>query len=49
MGTRTGHPRGRPKGAKNKRTAEREAAMKEMAAQIGKAVVARSRAMPSRI
>src|SRR6266852_1806297 len=38
MGTRTGYPRGRPKGAKNKRTAEREAAMKEMAAQIGKAV-----------
>src|SRR6266851_2646076 len=38
MGTRTGYPRGRPKGAKNKRTAEREAAMKEMAAQIEKAV-----------
>jgi hypothetical protein len=38
MGTRTGCPRGRPKGAKNKRTAEREAATKEMAAQIGKAV-----------
>jgi hypothetical protein len=38
MGTRTGCPRGRPKGAKNKRTADRETAMKEMAAQIGKAV-----------
>ena len=38
MGTRTGRARGRPKGAKNKRTAAREAAMKEMAAQIGKAV-----------
>jgi hypothetical protein len=38
MGTRTGRPRGRPKGAKNKHTAEREAATKEMAAQIGKAV-----------
>jgi hypothetical protein len=35
MGTRTGRPPGRPKGAKNKRTAEREAAMKEMAEQIG--------------
>jgi hypothetical protein len=34
MGTKTGRPRGRPKGAKNKRTAEREAATKEMAAQI---------------
>ena len=38
MGVKTGRPRGRPKGAKNKRTAEREAAMKEMAAQIEKAV-----------
>jgi hypothetical protein len=38
MGTKTGRPRGRPKGAKNKRTAERETAMKELAAQIGKAV-----------
>ena len=38
MGTSTGRPRGRPKGAKNKRTAERDAAMKEMAAQIGNAV-----------
>jgi hypothetical protein len=34
MGTKTGRPRGRPKGAKNKRTAEREAATKEMAGQI---------------
>ena len=34
MGTKTGRPRGRPKGAKNKRTAEREAATKEVAAQI---------------
>src|SRR5437016_5902193 len=38
MGTKTGRPRGRPKGAKNKRTAEREAATKEMAAQIEQAV-----------
>ena len=38
MGARTGRPRGRPKGAKNKRTAEREAATKEMAAQIEKVV-----------
>jgi hypothetical protein len=37
MGT-TGRPRGRPKGAKNKRTAEREAATKEIAAQIEKSV-----------
>ena len=38
MGTKTGRPRGRPKGAKNKRTAEREAVMKEMAVQIEKTV-----------
>jgi hypothetical protein len=38
MGTRTGCPRGRPKGAKNKRTAEREAAMREKAAQIESAL-----------
>lgn len=38
MGTRTGRSRGRPKGAKNKRTAEREAATNEMAAQIEKSL-----------
>jgi hypothetical protein len=34
MGIKTGRARGRPKGVKNKRTAEREAAMKEMATQV---------------
>jgi hypothetical protein len=38
MGIATGRPRGRPKGAKNKRTVEREADMREMAARIGNAV-----------
>jgi hypothetical protein len=38
MGTRTGRPRGRPIGSKNKRTAEREAATQEMATRIGKAL-----------
>jgi hypothetical protein len=38
MSEQTGRPRGRPKGALNKRTAEREAAMRETAAQITKAV-----------
>jgi hypothetical protein len=38
LGMKTGRPRGRPKGAKNKRTTEREAAMKEMAAQIEKSL-----------
>ena len=38
MGIKTGQPRGRPKGAKNKRTAERDAAMEQAAAQIGQAV-----------
>jgi hypothetical protein len=38
MSEQTGRPRGRPKGALNKRTAEREAAMREKAAQIEKAV-----------
>ena len=38
MGKRTGSPRGRPKGAKNKRTVERETAMTEMATQIEKVV-----------
>jgi len=37
-GQKTGPPRGRPKGAKNKRTMEREAAMREEAAQIEKSV-----------
>jgi hypothetical protein len=34
MGVRTGNPRGRPKGAKNRRTKEVEAATAEAAAQI---------------
>ena len=34
MGVRTGRPRGRPPGAKNKRTKEREAAVQEAAARI---------------
>jgi hypothetical protein len=34
MGIRTGRPRGRPAGAKNKRTREREAAMQEAAARL---------------
>jgi hypothetical protein len=38
MGMKTGRPRGRPKGAKNKRTVEREATLKEMAATIEEAV-----------
>jgi hypothetical protein len=38
MDEKTGRPRGRPKGAKNKRTIEREAAMREVAAHIEKAV-----------
>jgi hypothetical protein len=38
MAMKTGRPRGRPKGAKNKRTAEREAAIREMAGHIEKAV-----------
>jgi hypothetical protein len=38
MGKKTGRPRGRPKGAKNKRTAEREAAVSEVAVQIEKAL-----------
>jgi hypothetical protein len=38
MGMKTGRPRGQPKGAKNKRIVEREAAMREMAATIEKAV-----------
>ena len=38
MGIKTGRPRGRPKSAKNKRTVEREADMREMAARIGNAV-----------
>lgn len=38
MGIRTGKPRGRPVGAKNKSTAEREAAMQEVAETIHKTV-----------
>jgi hypothetical protein len=38
MGKKTGRPRGRPKGAKNKRTTEREVAMREAAVQIEKSV-----------
>jgi hypothetical protein len=38
MGKKTGRPRGRPKGAKNKRTAEREAAVSEASVQISKAL-----------
>jgi hypothetical protein len=38
MSKKTGKPRGRPQGAKNKRTAEREAAMREMAAHVEKTV-----------
>jgi hypothetical protein len=34
MGIKTGRPRGRAKGAKNKRTVEREAEMREMATRI---------------
>jgi hypothetical protein len=34
VGTRTGNPRGRPKGAKNKRTQEREAATQEAARKL---------------
>lgn len=34
MGQRTGRPRGRPKGAKNKRTREREAAMTATADKV---------------
>jgi hypothetical protein len=36
--TRTGRPRGRPVGAKNKRTVEREEAMKEASKQIASVV-----------
>ena len=35
---KTGRPRGRPRGAKNKRTVEREAALKEMTAAVEKTV-----------
>jgi hypothetical protein len=35
MGTKTGRPRGRPPGAKNKRTADRERQMAEVAERIG--------------
>jgi hypothetical protein len=38
MGIKTGRPRGRPKGAKNKRTIEREAEMREMATRIASIV-----------
>jgi hypothetical protein len=34
MGKKTGKPKGRPPGAKNKRTAAREAAMKAAAAEV---------------
>jgi hypothetical protein len=38
MGIKTGRPRGRPKGAKNKRTVERDAEMMEMATRIASVV-----------
>jgi hypothetical protein len=38
MGIKTGRPRGRPKGAKNKRTIEREAEMRKMAIRIASVV-----------
>jgi hypothetical protein len=38
MGALTGRPRGRPSGAKNKRTKEREAAVQVAAAQIQNAI-----------
>src|SRR5687767_9567326 len=38
MGTRTGLPRGRPKGSKNKRTVEREVAMQKAAQAITAAI-----------
>lgn len=34
MGKRTGNPRGRPKGAKNKRTVAREEAVRTLAVQL---------------
>ena len=38
MGIRTGQPRGRPKGARNKRTKAREAAVKRVAKMIEAAI-----------
>lgn len=38
MGTRTGKPRGRPKGAKNKRTAAREKQVADLAAKAADAL-----------
>lgn len=38
MGAKTGNPRGRPRGAKNKRTEEREAAMQEVAEIISASI-----------
>lgn len=38
MGERTGKPRGRPKGAKNKRTEERQAALQQAAVVIEQAL-----------